>query len=163
MSENKRSRRRKSSRHQTTIFREFRIEFAIALLFLLGVFLLVEDLEIKLAIYHAVVSFVKTIAHTTNLILKNIVNAVQVFEGSDIVGTILIFLAWLLFTYRVRQKAIARYSDLTVCPDCGEGLNMIHRNMFQRGISKVFRLKIKRYQCKSCDFEGLRIRPLHSR
>jgi len=98
-----------------------------------------------------------------NDILRSFVDIVREFEGSDIVGSILIAIAGILFIYRLRQKAIARYGDLTVCPDCGEGLHMIHRNTPQKILASIFRLKIRRYQCKSCDFDGLRIRSSNSR
>ena len=139
------------------------MEIAIGVLFVLGVFLLVEDLEIKLFIYHGFVSLFKTLAGMMNDLLQRMGTTIRRIEGSDIVGSIFIALAMILLLYRVRQKAIARYSELSECPECGENLIMAHRNLFQKVISRLFRVKIRRFRCKACDFDGLRIRSMHSR
>ncbi|MCF7823845.1 MAG: hypothetical protein K9N35_06690 [Candidatus Marinimicrobia bacterium] len=163
MSEHIRRHRKKSKRHELSLIREFRIEIIIGVLFLLGVFLLVEELDIKIFVYHAFANSFRTIGRLSQDILEKLFYLFGEFEGSDIVGIILITIACLVFLDRLRQKAIARYGDLTVCPDCGENLHMIHRTPVQRILSYIFRLKIRRYQCKACEFEGLRIRSLHSR
>jgi predicted RNA-binding Zn-ribbon protein involved in translation (DUF1610 family) len=163
MTEEKRKRRSKSKRHQNSFIRDFRVEIFIVFLFLLGAFLLYEDMEIKSVVFSGILSFFNTITNAFSSLLGAILGGLAVIETSDVVGSILIFIAFLLLTYRARQQAIIRYYDLTVCPECGSELNHIHRNRLQRITGTLLRLKIRRYKCKECSFDGLKIRSLNSR
>jgi len=156
-------RRRKSQRHEKSILREFTMEIIIGILFLLGIFLLLEEMEIKTYIFHGIVSFFQAITNGFSNSLGAIIGTVDIIETSDIVGTLLILVAFFLIMHRVRQKAIIRLHELSACPDCGGDLLHIHKNYLQRLTSKIFRLKIRRYHCKSCEFEGLRIRAVKLR
>ena len=156
-------RHRKSKRHEKSIIREFSIEIIIGVIFLFGVFLLFEEMEIKTFVFHAIVNFFQAITRGFSNLLGTILGTAEEFETSDIVGTMLILIAFFLLTFRVRQKAILRFSDLDVSPDCGGDLLHVHRNLLQRIASKLFLIKIRRYQCKACDFDGLRMRAKESR
>jgi uncharacterized membrane protein len=156
-------RHRRKKRHEKSIIREFTIEIIIGIFFLFGVFLLFEEMEIKTWVFHAVVSFFQNITNGFSNLLGAILGTAEAFETSDIVGTMLILLAFILQIYRVRQKAIIRFHDLDVCPECGGALEHIHRNLIQRIASKIFLIKIRRYHCKACDFDGLRMRAKQSR
>lgn len=163
MSETRHRHRRKSKRFKNSFFGAFKQEFLIGILFLLGVFLLVEDLEIKEAIYNGILNFFRWISESFSSLVEKILEVIQSFEGSDIVGNLLIIMAIVLFIIRIRSKAIERYGELSRCPECDAELVRVHRNAFQRLTGDLFRLKIQRYRCKSCDFDGLRIRSLRSR
>ncbi len=156
-------RHRRTKRHEKSIIREFTIEIIIGVIFLFGVFLLFEEMEIKTYVFHAVVNFFQAITHGFSHLLGTILGTAEEFETSDIVGTLLIIIAFLLLTYRIRQKAIIRLHDLDQCPDCGGDLQHVHRNLIQRIASKLFLLKIRRYHCKTCDFDGLRMRAKQSK
>ena len=153
-----RKRSRRSKRHQTSFFRDFRFEIFIAFLFLLGAFLLFEDLEIKAAVFSWISGAFKTITLGSSELVNNFLQWLIGFETSDIVGLILILIATFLFSYRLRQKAIQRYGELHTCPECGSGMMHIHRTPLQRFAEIVFYLKIRNYKCKSCDYQGIRIR-----
>lgn len=163
MPEKKRRRRSKSKRFKTSLLAAFRQEVIIGVLFLLGVFLIVEDMEIKVTVYHFLVGLVQGIANLFNAMLQGIIDFFREFESSDIVGYILIFIAFVLYGNRIRNRTIERYSELPECPECGSELNRVHRNSFQKSVGTVLRVKIRRYRCKSCDFDGLRIRRMQSR
>ncbi|NQV50919.1 MAG: hypothetical protein HQ507_10490 [Candidatus Marinimicrobia bacterium] len=47
--------RRKSKRHDKSVIREFRVEILIGILFLFGVFLLFEQMEIKTIVFKGIV------------------------------------------------------------------------------------------------------------
>jgi len=145
------------------MLRDFRQEILIGAIFLLGVFLLVEDLDIKVSVYHGLVYLSKHMGTLANKIFMSIIEGFKVLEGSDIVGVALILIAINLFIYRVQQKFVIRYGQLPACPDCGEDLNLIHRSITHRIVGFVFRVKIRRYACKVCEFEGLKMRLKASR
>jgi len=153
----------KSKRHEKSLVSAFKFEIFIGFLFLLGVFLLFEKMEIKTYLFHGIVGLFQTITHWFNELVAGFVEGIQYFETSDIVGIILILLAIFLLGHRIRQKAIWRFSGLSSCPECGGDLVNVHRTQLQRLTAILFRLKIRRYKCKSCDFDGVRVRSLHSR
>ncbi len=159
----KQRRRKRSKRHEKTILHDFGVEIIIGVIFLFGVFLLFERMEIKSYVFHGIVSLFQSITQGFSHFLGAILGTAEAFETSDIVGTFLIIVAFLLLTYRVRQKAIIRFHELSECPDCGGDLIHVHRDLIQRIASRVFFLKIRRYQCKSCEFDGLRMRAKKSR
>lgn len=163
MAERRRKQRKKSKRFKDSLLNAFRQEVLIGFLFILGIFLVVEDMEIKVFIYHSIVSGFQWIVRLFNSMVQGVIDIFQTFEGSDIVGYLLITIAFLLYGNRIRTKAIERYHELTECPECGSELHMVHRNWFQRAFGKVFFLKIRRYRCKSCEFDGLRLRSSKSR
>ncbi|MCF7807212.1 MAG: hypothetical protein K9M49_08040 [Candidatus Marinimicrobia bacterium] len=159
----RRKQRKKSKRFKNSLLNEFRQEVLIGIFFLLGIFLVVEDLDIKVAVYHGIISAFQWVVQLFNRMVQGIMDIFQTVEGSDIVGYLLILMAITLFSLRVRNKAIDRYNELIVCPECGSDLHMVHRNWFQRLIGKLFFMKIRRYHCKSCEFDGLRLRSSKSR
>jgi len=154
---------RKSKRHKISLLREFSVEIFIALIFLFGLFLLFEKMEIKSVVFQGVVSFFQAISHWLSHLFAMLLGRMGEFETSDIVGTILIVIAFILLSVRVRAKAIYRLSELPSCPECDGDLILVHRNLYQRIVGKIFWLKIRRYKCKSCDFDGLRLRSKNSR
>ncbi|MCF6237519.1 MAG: hypothetical protein L3J79_01680 [Candidatus Marinimicrobia bacterium] len=156
-------RKRSSKRHERSLLREFSLEIFIGILFLFGAFLLYEDMEIKSAVFQGLISFRQGVSSIFSGLVKSFVDTVDAFESSDIVGTILILMSFVLLAHRARQKALIRYGELAVCPECGDDLTQVHRNTLQKLTGRIFRLKIRRYNCKSCDYDGLRIRRLGSR
>ena len=159
----KSKRRRTTKRHEKSIFREFSVEIIIGIIFLFGVFLLFEQMEVKTYVFQAIVGMFQAVTQAFSRLVSAILGTADIFETSDIVGALLILVAFFLLSFRVRQKAIIRLHDLDECPECGGDLIHVHRTVIQRIASKLFRLKIRRYQCKSCDFQGLRMRALKSR
>ena len=55
---------------------------------------------------------------------------------------------------RLAPGVVDRKSVLNICPKCGESLQRIHKNNFQKAIAKLFLIKIKSYTCKKCSFTG---------
>ena len=88
-------------------------------MFTLGIFLLVEDLEIKQYIFQAI----RTIFFTVGLGIKwfrdSILFLIKQFEVSDIVGISLILYVVYLVAKRWRDRMIDRYMDLHSFPQCG--------------------------------------------
>ncbi len=150
--------RKKSKRFEKSIIREFSAEIMIGIIFFFGVFLLFEEMEIKRYVFDGVVSGFQYVTQGISHLVSTLLGRAEEYETSDIVGTTLIFIAFNLLVSRVRQKSISILSELTECPECGGDLVLVHRNLFQRIFGFVFRLKIRRFQCHNCDYDGLRVR-----
>lgn len=155
----KNHRRRKKSKHfERSIIREFSAEIMIGIIFFFGIFLLYEEMEIKTYVFEGVVSDFQYITHGISHFMSTLLGRAEEYETSDIVGSTLIFIAFNLLISRIRQKSILILSELTECPECGDDLVLVHRNVFQRIYGFVFRVKIRRFHCQSCDYDGLRVR-----
>lgn len=163
LAEQRKRKKRRSKRHERSFLRDFSFEIFVAFLFLLGLFLLFEDMEVKAVVFTGILGFFNAITNGFSKIIGSIIGGLSVIETSDVVGTILIIVALLLLSYRARQKAILRYSELNSCPECDGDLTHVHRSRLQRLTATLLRLKIRRYRCKECDFDGVRIRSLYSR
>ncbi len=102
----------KRKRHEKSLWKEFRFEIFIGFLFVLGVFLLVEEMEIKATLFHSVSYFLRLIANSVfggDRWLRNLIAQV---ETSDIIGILLILTAIVLLGLQFRKKVIHRYSML---------------------------------------------------
>ncbi len=145
------------TRHEKSLWKEFQSEIFIAFLFLLGVFLIVEKLEIKQTVFHSLRAMIQWAAREISTTARFIATLLAEVETSDIVGIILIFAALFLMVGRLRRKVIRRYEHLYSCPRCGNDLRRIHRSPFQKVMQVLFFVRIKHYTCKKCDFRGVQV------
>ena len=138
-------------------YQEYNFEITVVVLIALGVFLLIEDLEIK----HYLYEFIKVIFFTIGKFIKLLQNGsifiIEKFEISDLVGISLILLALFLIANRWRERLIERHSILRICPDCNGDLQRIKRDLNQKVTGLIYFLTVKNYHCKSCNFKGFKM------
>jgi hypothetical protein len=138
-------------------YQEYNFEITVVALIALGVFLLIEDLEIK----HYLYEFIKVIFFTIGKFIKLLQNGsifiIEKFEISDLVGISLILLALFLIANRWRERLIERHSVLRICPDCNGDLQRIKRDLNQKVTGLIYFLTVKNYHCKSCNFKGFKM------
>jgi hypothetical protein len=138
-------------------YQEYNFEITVVVLIALGVFLLIEDLEIK----HYLYEFIKVIFFTIGKFIKLLQNGsifiIEKFEISDLVGISLILLALFLIANRWRERLIERHSILRICPDCNGDLQRIKRDLNQKVTGLIYFLTVKNYHCKSCNFKGFKL------
>ena len=144
---------------QRSFFREYDYEILIVSLFLLGIFLLVEELEIKTYLYRIIRWFLFSLGDIIKIIRDSILLLFKDknYELSDIVGVFLILFALNLAAKRWRDREIRRSPSLNECPKCGEKLQRIQRTFKQKIVSKIYFAQIKNYMCKSCNFNGMKM------
>ena len=149
-----RHRRRHHHHRKHSAFLEFvlrnKLDLSIAFLFLFGIFLLVERMEIKETVWAWMRGWVMAIY----VFIADLFGTVGGLEGSDLIGISLIILALVLLTVRTRRILIANHPALDECPICGGELYRTHRQTPQRVLESVLSLRIKNYSCKDCDFTG---------
>jgi len=138
-------------------YQEYNFEITVVLLIALGVFLLVEELEIK----HYLYGFIKVIFFTIGNFIKFLrdtsIYIIDKFEISDLVGISLILLALFLIANRWRERMIERYSVLKNCPDCNGDLQRVKRDYNQKMTGFIYFLTVKNYRCKSCNYNGFKL------
>lgn len=134
----------------STLLEEYRFELTVTFLFSLGLFLLMEDMEIKEFVWKGVRSFARFIADSLNSLLTSIVTAIRSVQNSDIVGIILIFTAGVLVINRIRIRTISRMVLPDDCPKCHAAFHRIHRTFWHRIIELFLVARVKHYRCKKC-------------
>jgi len=121
MSEKRGRKHHKKGPHaRPSFFRKYWFEISVSTLFVLGVFLLAERVQIKATIYagflwlfHVALDGLKALGNVPARIYGD-------FEMSDIVGTALILIALGMLAHRMRARAIENHPDLPEdCPQCG--------------------------------------------
>ena len=138
-------------------YQEYNFEITVVALIALGVFLLIEDLEIKHYLYEFMKVIFFTIGNFIKLLRNGSIFIIEKFEISDLVGISLILLALFLIANRWRERLIERHSLLRICPDCNGDLQRIKRDFNQKVTGLIYFLTVKNYHCKSCNFKGFKM------
>ena len=138
--------------------KEYNFEIIVVFLIGLGVFLLIEDLEIKGYLYKFIKGFFFGIGDIVQFFSHAITFLVRQFETSDLVGISLILTALLLIANRWRKRMIERYLILNNCPNCDGNLVRTKRNLKHKITSLVYFVDVKNYSCKNCDYNGIKLK-----
>ena len=142
---------------QRSFLRGYNFEITVVLLIALGIFLIVEELEIKSYLYRFVKGFFFAIGDIIKLIRSGSVYIISQFETSDLVGIFLILLAIFLLARRWRDRIIERHDTLTECPNCGGHLVRTRRELNHRIMSIIYFVTVKHYHCKVCKYKGIKM------
>ena len=127
-------------------------------MFTLGIFLLVEDLEIKQYIFEAITTIFFIIGFGIRWFRDSILFLIKQFEVSDIVGISLILYVVYLVAHRWRNRMIDRYMDLHSCPQCGsDEIQRIKKNWKHQLMGIIYFTKVKHYQCKQCGHKEIKL------
>jgi predicted RNA-binding Zn-ribbon protein involved in translation (DUF1610 family) len=137
--------------------REYIVELVASFLALLGIFLLVERMEIRVTILRLLRLTGRTVTGAIDAVVNAIVHRVSSITTSDLIGLGLIVLAIVVALWRVRVRLMQRYAE-HACPVCGGDLRRLHRRWSDRLVSLL--LPVGRYRCrnKECGWEGPRVR-----
>ena len=122
-------------------------------LFALGIFLLVEQLEIKAFIWRTLVNLAGVVRGAASGLL----NFFEGIKKSNLVGIVLIVVAAGMIAISLRRRAIARHPRLPLedeCPECHRDLDRLKRRWVERLLGFVLRIRIKRYHCSKCSFQA---------
>jgi hypothetical protein len=137
--------------------REYRVELIAGFLALLGIFLLVEQMEIRVTILRLFRLAWRTVGGAMGAAVKAIVYRVSHITTSDLLGLGLVALAVAVVLWRVRVRLMRRYAE-HVCPICGGNLRRLHRRWRDRLLSLL--VPVARYRCRDreCGWEGRRVK-----
>jgi hypothetical protein len=135
--------------------REYRVELIAGFLALLGIFLLVEQMEIRVTILRLVSWTWRTVIGAIGAVVNAVFYRISNITTSDLLGLALIVLAIVVTLWRVRVRLMQRYAEHT-CPICGANLRRLHRRWSDRLLSLL--VPVGRYHCRNteCDWEGRR-------
>ena len=146
--------------------KEYRVEIITAIIAILGIFLLVERIEIRASLLNFSSWLYTTGKELALEGFKNLSAYITAFTVSDFIGWILLILAGAFIIWRVRYRFLrSRFWRIKNCPRCGSPLHRIHRTPFQRFLTRFFLPNGCNYLCanKDCGWSGLRRRIRHKR
>jgi len=139
--------------------RSYWVEVLVLLGILIGIFLLVEQFDIRVALrsffLHSIESL-KNAAFNFNAKLKSFFTNLAL---SDLIGAFLILIAVILLVLRIRHRfSSSEIWRSDTCPRCGSGLQRIHRTPPDRILARTLLPHARRYQCTDteCGWSGLR-------
>ena len=137
--------------------REYRIELVAALMALMGIFLLVERMQIRVTIFRTMRLAWRTASGAVGAAVRAVIYRILPITVSDLIGLVLIFLSIVIVLWRVRVRLIQRLTGST-CPVCGGDLRRSRRDRLDRLVSLL--LPVRPYHCRNreCHWKGLRVR-----
>ena len=141
--------------------KNYRVELIAIGFVILGVFLILEQYEIRETILFVLLQLFAGIA----FIIRFVVDYVIDFTLSDLTGWLLVFSAIIFVLWRARWRVIQspRFAS-RICPNCHGPLRRAHRTRLDHVLAKVLILPLIRYRCKNpeCKWTGLRIREVNT-
>ena len=148
----KRKRKKSNTKKEASFFKEYNFEITIFVMFLLGVFLLVEKMEISYTLFQIIKDMIFLFADFIKVIRDSIYNILRWLELSDLVGVILILFALYLVAFRIRVRLLTLYPKIYKCLNCDNKnkLKRIPKRLKHRIIHFALRLRVYYYQCEDC-------------
>ena len=148
----KRKRKKSNSKKEVSFFKEYNFEITVFVMFILGVFLLVEKMEIASTLFKIIKTSIFLFADFIKAIRNLIYDTLRWLELSDLVGVILIVFALYLVALRIRIRLLILYPKVYQCQNCDNEnkLKRIPKRLKHRIIHFALRLRVYYYQCDSC-------------
>ena len=148
----KRKRKKSNTKKEVSFFKEYNFELTVLGMFLLGVFLLVEKMEISQTLFKIIKATIFLFADFIKSIRDSIYNILSWLELSDLVGIILILFALYLIALRIRVRLQMLYPKVYKCQNCDNKnkLKRIPKRLKHRIIHFALRLRVYYYQCDDC-------------
>ena len=142
------------------IIEKYSFELLIILLICLGIFLLLEDYELKKFIKKFSIYIYINMKYFIYYMYNSIFEFILKIEFSNIIGLLFILSAVTLIFLRWRNNLIYNYSSSGFCHNCKSKLQRIKRRTRVKVFAFFIRLKIKKYQCKNCKLHSYKITSL---
>tara|TARA_B100001027_G_C16177721_1_gene289974 strand:- start:260 stop:745 length:486 start_codon:yes stop_codon:yes gene_type:complete len=148
----KRKRKKSNSKKEISFFKEYNFEITVFAMFVLGVFLLVEKMEISQTLFKFIKTTIFLFADLIKAIRDSIYDTLSWLELSDLVGVVLILFASYLIALRIRVRLLMLYPKIYECQYCDNKnkLKRIPKKLKHRIIHFALRLRVYYYQCNNC-------------
>jgi hypothetical protein len=148
-------RKRKTRPKIEHVYKNYKNELQIFILFILGTFLVVEDYDIKGEMFKIGFNIILFFRNILLIIILPIFEHINKIEASDIIGYLLILYALFLVYRSIRIKFNEIYAYKNTCPSCDGKLQRIHKLKYHRIIENIFFIDIKHFKCENCKKSNL--------
>ncbi|OQA46820.1 MAG: hypothetical protein BWY52_00525 [Chloroflexi bacterium ADurb.Bin325] len=143
------------------VWQRYRFEIIWALAVAAGLFLLIEDMDIRETLFRWLRGAMGALFRGGAQLSQQIEQMLRRLTASDLIGSLLILAATVALLWRVRWR-LRRSETFTAlrCPRCGGSVYRKHRRSGDRLIS-IF-VPVRRYRCANseCRWQGLRVTPV---
>jgi hypothetical protein len=146
--------------------REYRVELLALLLALLGIFLLIEQFEIRATLRSWASALSGGLWQGLNALIDSLLVYFKAFTLSDLMGWLLVTGATVFVFWRARLRFVSStYWQSKICLRCGSSVMRVHRRSLDRLLSGTFLPDARRYRCSNtaCGWSGLRHHEPHMR
>ena len=156
-----RRRRRTTEKPQSPVrrfMRRFGFEIIWLVVVVIGVFLLLEQMNIRDTLISGSQNTMAGLAKGGSQLGTTVADRLESFSLSDAIGIILVLGALLALALRIRWQLLRAVSlSRLKCPRCGAEIHRVHRRRLDRLVS--YYVPVKRYRCFSsqCRWSGLRV------
>lgn len=153
--------RRRSKRRESTasrVWRQYRFEAVLLVAIGLGLFLLLERMNLRASLATWFRDFVTRLFSRFQQFDAALGEALARISLSDVLGAVLILGAVVAVLLRLRWRLLNHPSLAAIsCPRCGGPIHRIHRKPLDRLISLY--VPVRRYRChnSACAWRGLRV------
>ncbi len=138
---------------------EWRFELVVVLAILVGLFLLVEQVQLRELVADWWAAGLEGLKTAGSGFLRRVGNFLQGLTFSDVIGGTLLIAALVLLFLRGRWRLMTmeRFTA-RVCPKCGGRLHRVHRRPIDRLVNVI--VPVVRYRCRNpeCGWRGLRVK-----
>jgi hypothetical protein len=142
----------------TAFLRAYSVEILATVLVALGLFLLLERMNIRSTLFYWGATGTQTASHVLGHMGDVVAHAIANLTLSNVLGLALILMALLAISLRVRWRLVRSASLTTLrCPRCGGGIHRVHRRWGDRVVSGL--VPVRRYRCsnRECRWCGFRV------
>jgi hypothetical protein len=146
------ARKKRDERKERSFFDTYWFEITVLGLLGLGIFLLLEELEIKAMVYDFMVRNGRGVLTYIRSTGRSVWEWIRQVKTSNMVGFSLIVMAIVLVAAKLRHRAFKRHAHITACPVCGADLYRIRCRFVHRLLELVLWLRITHYACCKCSF-----------
>ena len=140
-----------------SLARRFWFGLLAAALLTLGVFLLVEQLQIKAILWRTLAGWANSVSSAAYELWRRSLGVLVSAERSDLVGVALVLVALGMITTRLRRRAIERHPELIrehECPKCRRDLYRVRRRPVDRLMEFLYGIRKSRYRGSKCSFHA---------
>ena len=145
-----RKRKKPLNKKRKSFLQEYNFEIIVFSMITLGVFLLVEQMEISQTIFILMKKLIFLFADMIKIIRDKIYEIFDWIEISDLVGISIIFYVLYLVAERQRERLIKRFSNVRDCPECQGNLHRVKKSVKHKIMSYIYFVNVKNYRCKDC-------------
>jgi hypothetical protein len=138
--------------------KKYYFEVIVLLLIILGLFLLIEDFDLKLFIQSIFSKSYFLLKNSYNFLLGSFSGGLKLIKLSNLLGFIILFFSFILVLRRWKNRILSNSISSKECIKCESLSNRVKTSFKSKALEFIFRLKIRKYQCGKCNFSYLLVK-----
>ena len=138
--------------------KKYYFEVIVFLLIILGLFLLIEDFDLKLFIQSIFSRIYFLLKDSYTFLLGSFSGGLKLIKLSNLLGFIILFFSFILVLRRWKNRILSNSISSKKCIKCESLSNRVKTSFKSKVLEFIFKLKIRKYQCRKCNFSYLSVK-----